>query len=550
MIAVVASGCVSRSGGYSFGNRWAGRSASGYSRTQFSQQSSSSSDQVGATDYELGVNGSTVETSTVESTYETGSIANLIPPTTSSTTTTVTETVHQTHRNATEISTGNVVVTKKITARGSSGTDLQTDLSLNPTRHVGEVKLNLYVPDNASFVRAEPPPTTVSGQKLSWEWFQLHPNENQNVSVWLRPSGQGNVLSCVSVQALPFGCVEAEIGEPRLGIDKSGPATGAIGQPLTYSIRVNNSGNSVTENVVVTEFVPEGMVHSTGARELRLEAGNLQPGETKTTSITLTPQRSGEFVNRVEARAGNAAMVSATASTRVVQSGVKLEKSGPPQQFLGKSATYQITVSNSGDTPLSGVVVTDNAPPTTTITDASGGQVSGNQAVWNVGNLGVGQSKTMAVALGASQAGTTVNTASVRTAEGVNAKAEAATLWRGFAAVLVEMVDDPDPLLVGDTVRYTLRVTNQGTAPDSNLRVNVKFPSNIQPVSVSGVTPGKVSGDTVALETLDTIAAKQVASWVIEAKATGKGDGRVVAEINTEILKGRPVAEVESTQVY
>ena len=523
LLAAIVTGCASRgSGGYSFGNRWAGRVDRNLGRAKVAQPQPQPAP-LPAAPYVPPVTGTTVTTTTTETTTTTSS---------------------------SEIRTANVWVTKSIEARGSAGSDLRTDLTLTPLRHIGEVRLNLYVPDNATFVRAEPPPTTVAGKKLTWEWFQLRQNEVQKVAVWLRPNGQGNVLSCLSVQALPFTCVQAEIGEAKLAIDKSGPASAALGQPVTYTIRVSNSGNTAAENVVVTDFVPNGMSHSTGARELKLEAGSLQPGETKTTTITLTPQSRGEFVNRAEATSSNAGTASDTAATRVVQSGVKLDKTGPPQQFLGKSATYQITVSNTGDTPLTGVVVTDNAPPTTTITDAGGGQVTGNQAVWNVGSLDAGQSKTMSLSLRASQAGSTVNTASVRTAEGVSDTAEAATLWRGFAAVLVEMVDDPDPLLVGESVTYTLRVTNQGTAPDSDVRVSVKFPSNIQPVSAAGITTGNVSGDTVTFGTLDSIAAKQVATWTIQAKASGQGDGRITAEVNTAILKGRPVTEVESTQVY
>lgn len=143
-----------------------------------------------------------------------------------------------------------------------------------------------------------------------------------------------------------------------------------------------------------------------------------------------------------------------------------------------------------------------------------------------------------------------MNRASVQTAGGLNDSSQVETLWRGFAAVLVEMVDSPDPLLVGETTTYTIRVTNQGTAPDSNVRVRVSFPQNIQPVSVSGVTQGQMQGNLVSFAVLPTLAPKQVAVWSIKAKAIAQGDGRVSAEVDTQVLGGRPVTEIESTQVY
>ena len=452
--------------------------------------------------------------------------------------------------NSTEIRTDNVWVTKTIAARGSMGADLKSHLVLTPLRHIGEVDLNVYVPDNATFVKADPPPTTVTGRKLTWSWFELKQDEVQKITVCLRPNGEGSVRSCVTVHALPMGCVLAEIGSPRLSIQKTGPPTANFGQPVTYSINVSNTGNSVAENVIVTDYIPVGMKHASGQQQVSMTLGNLEPEQSRSTQITLTAQQRGEFTNRAEARSSNAGSVSDTAVTRVVQSGVKIDKTGPPQQFLGKSANYQITVRNTGDTTLNGVTVTDIAPNNTRITSASGGQVSGNQATWSVGALGAGQSRTLSLALAARQAGTAVNNATVSTAEGLTDSAQAQTLWRGFAAVLVEMVDNPDPLLVGDSTTYTIRVTNQGTAPDSNVQVRVQFPDNIQPVSASGVTQGQVQGNQVVFGALGTIAPKQVATWTIQAKATGQGDGRVNAFVDSAILKGRPVTEVESTQVY
>lgn len=452
--------------------------------------------------------------------------------------------------NSTEIRTSNVLVRKTIQSRGSIGSDLETTLTLTPLRHIGEVYLNLYVPENATFVRSEPPPTTVAGRKITWEWFELKQNEVQNIKVWLRPTGQGNVRSCITVHALPMGCVLAEIGEPKLAITKTGPASASLGQPVTYNINVSNTGNSAAENIVVTDYVPAGMSHASGQQQVTMPAMNLQPGETKATTVILTPQQRGEFVNRAEAVSSNAGTVSDTAVTRVVQAGVSIDKTGPPQQFLGKSANYQITVQNTGDTTLQGVTVTDNAPSGARITDSSGAQVAGNQATWNIGTLQAGQSRTVSLGLAANQAGVTVNRATVRTAGGLSDDAQAETLWRGFAAVLVELVDAPDPILVGDENTYTIRVTNQGTAPDSQVTVRVNFPENVQPTSAGGATQGQIQGSDVVFGVLPTIAAKQVATWTIKARGTAKGDGRITCSVDTAILGGRPVTEIESTQVY
>jgi uncharacterized repeat protein (TIGR01451 family) len=464
---------------------------------------------------------------------------------------TVQRSVVTTHQSGPGLHSGELVKVEQLAqARGAIGADMLTEFIVTPYAHAGEVILNVYLSDKASFVRAEPPPTSVSGRKLTWTWFELTEGDVQNIKISLRPTGQGTHRTCYTIHALPMGCVSYEVGSASLAIEKSGPASAGVGEPISYNIIVRNMGNQAADNVVITDDVPSGMSHQSGQSQVSMPVGSLGPGESKSASLTLSANRAGNFINQATASSSNAGSVSATAPTRVVQPSVSITKSGPPMQFLGKDASYRITVSNSGDTALNGVTVTDNAPNNARITGASGTQVSGSQATWSVGTLGAGQSRSFDLALTALAAGTTVNSVSVQTAEGVSDQAQAQTVWRGFPAVLIELVDDPDPLRVGETSTYTLRVTNQGTAPDHNVRALLRFPAGIQPISGSGTTPVKVSGGLVSFGLLQNIDPKQVATWTVQAKAVAIGDARISAEVNTDVLKGKPVSEIESTQVF
>ena len=443
-----------------------------------------------------------------------------------------------------------VEVTKHSPATASVGQTLENTIEVNPLAHVGDVVLTHYVAANAEFVKSDPPPMSVSGQKLVWSWNELERGDRQVIKVWTRPMAEGSLRSCSTIHALPFGCVVTKVGKPSLSVEKSGPAIASLGDRVTYDIVVRNTGTSIAERVEVKDTIPPGMSHESGKRELVFDAGDLKPGDAKQATVTLTANERGEHVNVVTASSPNAGSASAKAITKVVQPGLKIVKTGPPQQFLGKTANYEIKASNIGDTTLTGVTVTDQAPPSTTIDGAPGAVVSGNNATWTVGTLESGASKSFTLGLRATEAGVTVNTATVSSAEGLSDRAEAKTLWRGFAAVLVEMVDSPDPLLVGESTTYTLKVTNQGTAADRDVSIVVNFPPQISPTDVAGATQGTITGNRVVFAPLASIGPKQEAIWTIKAKAAAVGDGRVAAEITTELLKGRPVTEVEATQVY
>lgn len=456
----------------------------------------------------------------------------------------------QSSANHLDIRTDLVEVTKHSPATASVGQTIENTIVVNPRAHVGNVELTHFVPANAEFVKADPAPASVSGKKLVWNWAELKQAEKRNVKVWIKPMAEGSLRSCSTIHALPFGCVVTKVGKPSITVEKTGPATANVGDRVTYNIVVRNTGTSPAELVEVKDTLPPGFTHESGKRELVFDAGNLQPGDAKQATVVVTATQRGVFTNRVVASAANTESATAEAVTKVVKPGLKIVKTGPPQQFLGKTATYDITVSNIGDTTLTGVTVTDNAPTNAVITGAPGAQVVGNQATWTVGTLESGKSRKLNLGLQAREPGVTVNNVSVSSAEGLTDASQAQTLWRGFAAVLVEMVDSPDPLLVGESTTYTLKVTNQGTAEDRNVRVVVKFPQQLTPTAAGGQTAGTIQGSNVVFAPLESIGPKQVATWTIKAKAAAVGDGRVTAEITTALLKTRPVMEIEATQVY
>lgn len=441
-----------------------------------------------------------------------------------------------------------VEVTKRSPATAAVGQTFENTIMVNPLVHVGNVELVHYIPANAQYVRSEPP-ATVSGQKLSWNWKELKQGDRRDVKVWITPTAEGALRSCSTIHALPFGCVVTQVGKPTLTIEKTAPATAQVGERITYNIIVRNTGTSPALKVEVTDDIPAGLSHDSGKQQLIFDAGDLQPGDAKQATVTVTANQRGTFTNRATAKSENAGTVSDTAVTKVVQPGLKVVKSGPPEQFLGKIAKYNITVSNVGDTTLENVTVTDTPPLNAVVTDVSGAQQNGQQAVWTVGALAAGQSRSMTLDLRATEPGVTVNRVTATADGGLSDNAEAQTLWKGFPAVLVEMVDNPDPLLVGESTTYTIRITNQGTAPDGNVRVVVEFPGQIVPTATGGATAGQIQGNVVNFAPLASIAAKQVATWTVNAKAASVGDARITAKVTTRLLK-TPVTEVEATQVY
>jgi uncharacterized repeat protein (TIGR01451 family) len=447
-----------------------------------------------------------------------------------------------------EITTGLVRMAKKMPPQVTLGQEFMYELNPTAIGCAGNVVITDRIPPGATYVRSEPP-ATVEGDHLVWRLEDLNPGETRPIKVWLRADKEGRLGSCATVSAEPRACAETMVGKPQLAIAKTGPETAQLGGEITYGVVVRNTGSAVAQGVVVTDTVPEGLSHSSGQRELSFNVGDLGPNQSKSIPVVLRADKRGKFCNAAVAVSSNAGKVDAQACTTVVQAGVKIVKNTEDKQLLiNRAASYAIVVSNTGDVPLTGVVVTDTAAPETAIVAADGSTSSGNTATWNVGQLNPGQQKELAVKVLSKVPGRFCDTATVATAQGLKESAQACTEWVGVTGVLVEVVDDPDPIQVGETTTFTIRVTNQGSTRDiEELSIKSVFAAEIDPTTAS--SGGTVNGKTVTWPPVARLAPKQSVTYTILGKAVKAGDHRMETQVTTR-LRPNPIVELESTTVY
>lgn len=435
---------------------------------------------------------------------------------------------------------GLIRMTKTMPPEVSLGSEFMAELNLTAQACAARVVVRDTVPPGTSYVRSEPP-ARVEGDELVWTFATMEGGETRTIKLWLKAEREGTIVNCATVSADPRTCAATVVGKPVLAIEKSGPTTALLNSDVTYNIVVRNTGTAVAKNVVLTDPVPQGM----GGQPVTVNLGDIGPGQSKPASVTFKATQRGRFCNVATARSSNAGEVKAEACTVVQQPGLKVEKSGTKEQILGRNADYTIVVSNTGDTTLNNVVVSDTAPAATTIVAAPGAQTSGNKATWTIASLAPGQKQTFNLKLTSKTAGNHCN-AVTATAGNLSDSAQACTLWRGIAAVLLEVVDDPDPIQVGENTTYTIKITNQGFADIHGVKMVATFEDKITPVSSA---QGTVSGQNVNFPVVSTLAPKQVVTYTITVKGAKTGDSRNKFVLTCDELVS-PVEETESTTVY
>ncbi len=227
---------------------------------------------------------------------------------------------------------------------------------------------------------------------------------------------------------------------------------------------------------------------------------------------------------------------------------VTITKSCPGLRYLGRDATFDITVTNTGDSAASNVTVTDMVPNGINFVGADNGGVrEGQRVVWRVGTLDAGKSMTLKSTFLCNSIGSFTNEAKVTYC--AEAMAQCSIDVKGIPAILIECVDDPDPIEINGNVTYTIIVTNQGSAVGTNVVVNCTLPAEEDHVSSTGPTQVSAQGKSISFAPLATLAPKAKATYKVTVKGVGEGDVRFKVEMKSDQMD-TPVMETESTRIY
>lgn len=429
-----------------------------------------------------------------------------------------------------------------------AGQEFCVSIMVQPRKSAADVQVVAYIPEGTTYLRSDPD-TKIDGNRLSWHWETLSHCDKHCLRVWLRAAKDGCYTTCVAARAMPMCCDTVKVCTPNLVVQKCGPSCVLKGDCVTYNITVTNKGDGDAKEVVLTDLVPEGLRHETGKKNVEYCIGTLRPCESRTIPISFTALERGRVCNRVVASACNCGKATAEACTNISCPCIEISKQGPKTQFMQREAVYQIQVKNTGDIALTNAIVTDEAPPQTRIVCANGASICGNTATWTIPKLQPGETKQLEISIVGCSPCETCNQVFVRTCEGCTAEAKACTLWKGMAAMLIETVDTVDPVTVGCKTTYKITVVNQGTAPDRNVSIIVKFPDGMKPVSAAGDSKPSLNGQTVEFAKIPVLEPHTSLNYIIEAKATAVGDQRIKAELRSDLLQ-TPVTEEESTNVY
>ncbi len=340
------------------------------------------------------------------------------------------------------------------------------------------------------------------------------------------------------------------------GTGYSSNVTAVHGDKVGYQVVVKNNGNTVAKNVTVTDNGTSGISIDSGSTAVRISdnvetsnlqwsgsipgtvtLGDLQPGEFRNIFYTgtVTADNCPTLTNTATATSSTASTVTATASVTVqnncnssqphidITKSVKNTSTGTSYNNdsvdarTGERVMFKVVVSNNGSTTLNNVIVTDTIPSGLTYDDSFTGSgsktFSGRTLTVDLGSISNGSSKTFEFAATVDATGnTTVCNTARATASGVNQVQDNAcvnvfTTPKGGNPHLTyskRAFNDTQNVDAtsrdanrGDYITYSLVVTNNGDADQTNFVIKDDLSEVLPLVDMVSTNGGQVSGNFI-----------------------------------------------------
>lgn len=414
-----------------------------------------------------------------------------------------------------------------------------------------EVVLKDLIPKGTKLHSTNPNTEVAENGELSWSLGKIDPKEEVSVEMEIVPLVEGEIGSIATVQFSAEASVKTVATQPMLNLEISSAPEVLIGENITYNIILSNPGTGTASGVAVSFHVPEGLKHEVD-NDIIYEVGELKPGESKTLPLTLKSVAPGIIHNQIYAKARHNLEASAQSTIEVLAPDLSLGISGPKQRYLNRRASYTLTVENPGTATANDVGLVLHLPSGLKFekTNQSGIYEKETHSVhWALEELPAqGQGEMELILIPTREGDHSMRFEGL----GLNhLKAECTHLVsvRGVPALAFDVVCLSDPVEVGRSAVYEVKVSNRGTKSAKNVNVAVRLPSAMQYASAQGPTKYRKNNTAIQFDPLVNLEPNQEKTYTFSAKCLEIGDHRISVSVSSEEQKN-PITKEESTLVY
>jgi uncharacterized repeat protein (TIGR01451 family) len=416
------------------------------------------------------------------------------------------------------------------------------------------------IPDGATFVSADPPPTLRDGSALIWSAGVVPGGKKREFKVTVKPAKKGTLTAIASAEtgdgmkAEQRATTKIDTAAIRVKLDV--PAQLGTGEKATAHITATNPGGIPAENVTAWVTAGGGLLTGTEPRELAV--GTIAAGGSRTIDVPLSAVDAGRFAVRASLTADGGLGDKTEVAVEVHKAGLKVEIVGPAKLPIGEEATFDVRLTNLGDAAVTNAAVRVDLPRGVRAVAASaGGQSTGATAGWKYTSLPPNGKAAVTLTVVADDAVphgelTAKATASPGPGRTVESSAEAAVVASGSPALGLELAGPAKPVAVNGTGQFKVTLRNSGAGPAGPVDAVVELPAELAPVrgfdSTGKLPIARIDGQSVIFSALPQVPANGSLTLVVEVRGVSRGSATVRASVSAPSLTN-PLREEQATRV-
>ncbi|HBN76691.1 MAG TPA: hypothetical protein DD473_12910 [Planctomycetaceae bacterium] len=316
---------------------------------------------------------------------------------------------------------------------------------------------------NQGFPRAEPEETT-GNVRMNAEPAPLELNDQPAAPKDDVLIGGARVDNDLSVSML----------QPKIELHKNAPDNAVLGQPLIYTIEIENAGEVSVRDVIVEDKFPAG-TKLTGTipraelveKTLHWKFDELKPGERKKILVRVVPIESGKI--------GSVSTVSykstVSSQTMVTAPRLEIELTCTEEVALNEPVQVQFLVTNSGEGDAQNVILRNLIPDGLE-------HPAGTDLEYEIGQLKGGEQKEINLTMVARKVGGLENVASVKADGDVSAQGKVKV--NVIESVMSVAHSGPTRRFVGHVAEYKTAVQNNSSRVLENVRLVAQVPPGFE----------------------------------------------------------------------
>jgi uncharacterized repeat protein (TIGR01451 family) len=367
------------------------------------------------------------------------------------------------------------------------------------------------------------------------------------------PTGPGTLdgfMGTATGVGTTFDNINLVAAPADIGVNKTGPATANAGTVISYTITVTNNGPNPAINATLADTIPAGTTFASlvspggwscttpapnAGGSINCSIGSMALGTAVFTLnvnalpiLTIVSNTATVSTSSTDSVPGNN---SSTANTNVIfVADLSITKTATPTAAQGTNITYNISLTNNGPDPATGVSITDVLPANTTFVSTTQNTgppynctnptvgTNGTVTCTNPATMASGTTVTFSIVVTVSASaplGTLNNTANATSTSAdpttPNTSTAGTIITPGNADVSIVKTPAPGPYGTATNLTYTILVSNAGPTAAASVSVSDAIPAGTTFVSATP-TQGSCSGTTTVTCTLGTIASAGSAS--------------------------------------